>query len=166
MLSHLIKSMAPIFFTTALKNLRRTAEASVTTAKPSKSRKEHKPKDSAIDMATAMDVEILTENSVPGIAGTWRIRYQNLELGANSWCYQKTQRRPFLRPALWYGFRISQWRRILLCGQRFSGFVKYLKILITAFYFQTAAASDWLFHFREWRIMPENNGNNIPLLNR
>jgi hypothetical protein len=57
------------------------------------SRKENKPKGNAMEMAAAMGVEVLTEEQ-SRVAETWRVRYQNVELGENTFCYQKTRRRP------------------------------------------------------------------------
>ncbi len=47
------------------------------------SRKEHKPENSAIDMAAAMGIE-LNGGTISGVAETWKFRYQNVELGANT----------------------------------------------------------------------------------
>ncbi|HEY6263544.1 MAG TPA: DUF4256 domain-containing protein [Candidatus Acidoferrum sp.] len=48
------------------------------------SRKEHKPRDNAIDMAAAMGIELLTEDQYRRVAETWKFRYQDVELGENA----------------------------------------------------------------------------------
>ena len=47
-------------------------------------RKEHKPKDSAINMADDMGIEILSEEQYRELAETWKFRYENIELGENT----------------------------------------------------------------------------------
>jgi hypothetical protein len=34
--------------------------------------------------------------ATPRVAETWKFRYENVELGENAFCYQKTRRRPLL----------------------------------------------------------------------
>ena len=60
------------------------------------SRKEHKPKDSAIDMAAAMGIELFNGRPISRVAETWKFRYENVELGENTFSYQKTRRGPIL----------------------------------------------------------------------
>ncbi len=60
------------------------------------SRKENKPKDNAIDMAAAMGIELLNRRTISRAAETWKLRYENLELGEDTFCNQKTRRRPLL----------------------------------------------------------------------
>jgi hypothetical protein len=57
-------------------------------------RKQHKPKDSAVNMAAAMGIELLIEEQ-----------------------YQKTRRRPLLRSPLRAGLRVSQRGGLVLCRQ-------------------------------------------------
>ena len=47
-------------------------------------RKEHKPEDSALDMAAAMGIELLTEEQYRDLQSAGRVRYENVELGANA----------------------------------------------------------------------------------
>jgi len=60
------------------------------------SRKEHKPEDNALDMAAAMGVELLTEQQYRELQKLWRFRYENVELGEDAFCLQKTRRCPLL----------------------------------------------------------------------
>ena len=60
------------------------------------SRKEHKPKDNAIDMAAGMGIELLTEEQYRELQKLGRFRYENVELGENTFGDQKTRRRPLL----------------------------------------------------------------------
>ena len=46
-------------------------------------RKEHKPKNSAIDMAVAMGIEILTEEQYRALQILGTFRYENVKLGEN-----------------------------------------------------------------------------------
>ena len=48
------------------------------------SRKEHKPEDSAMNMAETLGIEILSEDRIPGITETWKLRYENIELVEDS----------------------------------------------------------------------------------
>ncbi len=48
------------------------------------SRKENKPADSAVDMAAAMGIELLTEEAIPGVAEIGKLRFENIELGENT----------------------------------------------------------------------------------
>ena len=47
-------------------------------------RKEHKPKDSAMNMATGMGIELLTEEQYRELQQAWRVRYENVELDTNA----------------------------------------------------------------------------------
>jgi hypothetical protein len=47
------------------------------------SRKEHKPENSAMDIAAAMGIELLTEEQ-SRLEETWKFRYENVELGENT----------------------------------------------------------------------------------
>jgi hypothetical protein len=60
------------------------------------SRKENKPKDSAMNMADAMGIELLTEEQYRELQKLGTFRYENVELGESTFCYQKTRRRHFL----------------------------------------------------------------------
>jgi uncharacterized protein DUF4256 len=48
------------------------------------SRKEHKPRDNATDVAAAMDIELLTEEQYRELQKLGNFRYQNVELSENS----------------------------------------------------------------------------------
>ncbi len=60
------------------------------------SRKEHKPTDNAMDMAAAMGIELLTEEQYRELQKLGEVRYENVELGENPFCDQKTRRRALL----------------------------------------------------------------------
>ena len=51
------------------------------------SRKEHKPKSSAMDMAAAMGAELLTEEQYQELQKTRKFRYEVVELAENAWRY-------------------------------------------------------------------------------
>ena len=85
------------------------------------SRKEHKPKNTAMDMAAAMGVELLTEEQYRELQKLGTFRYENVELGENTCRYQKTRRRPLWRSPLRPRLRLSQRRPILLWRQGFRG---------------------------------------------
>jgi hypothetical protein len=79
------------------------------------SRKEHKPKDSAVDMACAMGIELLTEEQYRVLQ-----KLGHFDTKTSSWVktpsdIRKTRRRPLLRSPLRHCFRVSQRRGILLC---------------------------------------------------
>ena len=61
MLLVMTKRRANTFFMIVQRKVLKAAEVFATTVKRWMSRKEHKPKDSAIDMAAAMGIELLTE---------------------------------------------------------------------------------------------------------
>ncbi len=48
-------------------------------------RKEHKPKDNAIDMAAAIGIELLSEEQYRELAETWKFRCENIELVENTY---------------------------------------------------------------------------------
>ena len=48
------------------------------------SRKENKPKDNAMDMAAAMGIELLTEEQYRELQKLGEFRYENVELGENT----------------------------------------------------------------------------------
>jgi hypothetical protein len=75
------------------------------------SRKHNKPKGSAMDMAEAMGIELLSEE-----------QYRELQkLGQDSSQHQKTRRSPFLRSPLRHGFPVPQRRGVLLCCEGLPG---------------------------------------------
>ena len=82
------------------------------------SRKEHKPKNNAIDMATAMGIELLTEEQYRELQKLGRFRYEDVELGENTVRDQKTRRRALLRSPLRHGLRVSQRCALVLCRPR------------------------------------------------
>ena len=47
-------------------------------------RKANKPENSAVDMAAAIGIELLTEAQYRATAAAWRIRYKNVELGRHT----------------------------------------------------------------------------------
>ena len=51
------------------------------------SRKEHKPKNSAMDMAATMGAELLTEEQYQDLAEAWNFRHEVVELVENPWRY-------------------------------------------------------------------------------
>ena len=53
---------------------------------------------------------------IPWPAVAWEFRYQNIQLDSNARGNTKTRRRDLLRPALRSCLRLSQRRRIVLCG--------------------------------------------------
>ena len=59
-------------------------------------RKENKPRDSAVAMATAMGIELLTEGQYRELQATRRVRYEDIKLGRHTCCDSKTRRRDFL----------------------------------------------------------------------
>ena len=63
------------------RKLPRIAETCVTTGTALEARKEFKPRDSALDVAAAMGIEILTEEEYRHLQTPGEIRYQDLELG-------------------------------------------------------------------------------------
>jgi len=75
-------------------------------------RKENKPANSAMDMAAAMGIELLTEEQYRDRA----LRRENIELAANPARHPKTRRRHLRRLPLRQGLRVPQRRRLVLCG--------------------------------------------------
>ena len=81
------------------------------------SRKEHKPKDSAVGMATAMGIELLTEEQYRELQ-----RLGEFDTKTSSWVktppeIRKLERRPLLRSPLRPCLRVSQRSGVLLCRQ-------------------------------------------------
>jgi Protein of unknown function (DUF4256) len=60
------------------------------------SRKEDKPKNSAMDMAAVIGIELLTEEQYRELQKLGNFDTKNVELGENTFCYQKAWRRPLL----------------------------------------------------------------------
>ena len=48
------------------------------------SRKEFKPKNTAMDMAAAMGIELERKNNIWKLQELWRVRYEDVELGENT----------------------------------------------------------------------------------
>jgi hypothetical protein len=83
------------------------------------SRKEHKPKDNAIDMAAAMGIELLSEEQYRELQ-----KLDEFDTKTSSWIITPTAiRRSPLQPYL----RLSQWRGVLLRCQRLPWFAQSLK---------------------------------------
>ena len=93
------------------------------------SRKKHKPENNAIDMATAMGIELLTEEEYRTLHNL-----ENFDMKTSSWVQTPSDIRE-LGGALFCDYRfghclcVSQWSRILLCRKRLSWFVKSLKFV-------------------------------------
>jgi hypothetical protein len=67
------------------------------------SRKEHKLITTAIGMAAAMGIELLTEDQYLHPAKAGRVRLENLKLGENPSCDPESGRRVIYRMLLWAG---------------------------------------------------------------
>ena len=72
------------------------------------SRKEHRPENSAIEMAAAMGIEMLTRGAVPGSAEARRVRHQDVQLGPDPARHPGPRRRALLRPPLRPGVHVPQ----------------------------------------------------------
>ena len=96
------------------------------------SRKKHKPENNAIDMATAMGIELLTEEQYRELQ-----KLGNFDMKTSSWVQTPSDIRK-LGGAIFcdrrYGhcLRVPQWSRILLCCQRFPWLAKGLNFAQTA----------------------------------
>ena len=71
-------------------------------------RKEHKPKNSAVDMAATMGVELLTEEQYLELQKLGTFRHENVELAEIACQCSKARRRHFWRSALRSCLRVSQ----------------------------------------------------------
>ena len=92
------------------------------------SRKEHKPKSNALDMAAAMGIDLLTEDAISRAADAWRVRYDDIKLGKNACCHQDTRRRHLLRSPLRPCLHVSQRSTLVLCRQGVSRFAQGLAV--------------------------------------
>ena len=99
------------------------------------SRKEHKPKNNAIDMAADMGIEILTEEQYRSLQQLGEFDCQDLKLGENARRYQRTWRRSVLRSPLRARFRLSQRGSVVL---RCKGVSRIAEGLNKGFGFQLA----------------------------
>ena len=78
-------------------------------------RKEHKPKTSAVEMATAMGAALLTVDEYQSLQAARSVRYDHVQLGANTGRDPEARRRAVLRSPLRHGLRVPQRCRLLLC---------------------------------------------------
>jgi Protein of unknown function (DUF4256) len=80
-------------------------------------RKAFKPEDNAIDMAAAMGIELLTEEQYREFQKLGNFDTKNVELGENTFSYQKTRWRPLCRSPLRQCLPLSQQCALLLWRQ-------------------------------------------------
>ena len=84
MLSRLIKRQANTFFMIVPRKARKKRRSLCYDRKALDTRKEHKPKDSAVDMAAAIGVEDTNRTGISRVSETRNFRHKNVELGKDT----------------------------------------------------------------------------------